>query len=236
MTNSSLPALLSALLLGAAGCDSVDTEVTRVELRTVGTMRHALRDGHSEGRADLAELGARGAIGVGALARLGGEVTILEDRVLVASADGDDCRVRQADAGDSATILLYAKVSSWQEHSLPDCASYAELEAAIAEVLVKLKKDPKQPIPVRIRGRAPRIDFHVIRGACPIANPTGPAPWRFAGKVDEVELVGFFVEGAAGRWTHHDRRSHLHAIAGERTGHLDEVSLTGVTLLVPGAR
>jgi hypothetical protein len=48
-----------------------------------------------------------------------------------------------------------------------------------------------------------------------------------------VELVGFFAEGAAGRLTHHGRRSHLHAVADEVMGHLDEVALERAVLLLP---
>ena len=73
----------------------------------------------------------------------------------------------------------------------------------------------------------------VIAGACPIANPDGPSPWRFAGPAEELSLFGFYVEGAAGVFTHHDRSSHLHAVADGRTGHLDEVDLTDAKLFVP---
>ena len=45
--------------------------------------------------------------------------------------------------------------------------------------------------------------------------------------------VEHFVEGAVGVLTHHSRRSHLHAIAGGKAGHLDDISLRDARLLLP---
>ena len=56
-------------------------------------------------------------------------------------------------------------------------------------------------------------------------------PWTYV--FFAVQLVGFFAEGAAGRLTHHTHRSHLHAVAGDVMGHLDEVALVHATLLLP---
>lgn len=198
-----------------------------------GTMREALREGRSEARVALAGLGDDGAIGVGALAGLRGEVTIVDGRVLVARASGTECRVADAEPGVAATLLVRAEVDGWQEHGLPDCATYEELEAAIARELARCGFDRRRPTPVRIRGRGRHVGYHVIAGSCPIADPDGPEPWRFAGTIDEVELVGIYVEGGAGRWTHHDRKSHLHVVAPGRTGHLDAIDLVDAVLLLP---
>lgn len=203
-----------------------------------GTMREALRLGRSEARVSLDGLAADGAIGVGALAGLAGEVTIVDGRVLISTAGAGDrsCVLREAPGGAAATLLVRAEVDHWQERSLPDCASYDALEAAIAAALRANGFDAATPTPVRVRGRASRVAFHVIDGACPIADPDGPAPWRFDGAIDDVELVGFYVEGAAGRYTHHTRSSHLHVVAADMMGHLDDVWLTDVSLRLPVAR
>lgn len=200
---------------------------------TWGTIREVLRDGRSEPRVGLAGLGRNGAVGVGALAGLGGEVTIVGGRVLVARADGSDCLVTEASSGAAATLLVHAEVERWQERPLPDCETYEQLDAAIAGQLARCGFDRRQPTPVRIRGHAEHVEYHVVAGACPIANPSGPAPWRFSGPIAEVELVGIYVEGAAGRWTHHLHDSHLHVVAPGRMGHLDAVTLTDAGLLLP---
>ena len=134
---------------------------------------------------------------------------------------------------DRAALLVLADVARWEEHELGGCADNEELERAIAAVLLERDHDLAEPLPVRVCGRATDLALHVLAGACPIANPSGPAPWRWRGACDEVELVGFLAEGAAGRLTHHGRRSHLHAVTDEAMGHLDEVALERAVLLLP---
>ncbi len=198
-----------------------------------GTLREVLRDGNAEPRVKLAGLAERDAIGVGALPYLAGEITIAGGRTWIATVDGDECTVTEAPLDAMATLLLRAEVGEWEGHEIADCETYERLESAIADELAERGIDRSSPIPVRVRGHAARVHYHVIDGACPVANPSGPSPWRFSGPIDEVEIVGFFVEGAAGRWTHHARRSHLHVIGPGRTGHLDEVSIRDAVLYLP---
>lgn len=232
--------LLAPLLLSACG---TPPRVAAPEVQTWGTMREVLREGRSEGRVLLAGIAGPNAIGVGALAGLAGEVTIVDGHVLVATADGPLSEgaaptmdaVRGTVAGERASLLVLAEVERWETITLTDCASYEELEIAIAVQLRERGHLLTDPVPVRIRGVAEQLELHVIAGACPIATPDGPAPWRYAGAGGEVELVGFYVEGAAGRLTHHNHSSHLHAIAegGQLMGHLDAIALSEVVLLLP---
>jgi hypothetical protein len=201
--------------------------------RSWGTMREALREGRSEGRVDLQELGGEGVVAVGALAGLEGEVTIIDDRVLVARVRDGALQIEEGRAEDRATLLVHAAVARWTDYSLPDCDSYEELEAAIRKVLSARGSTLKEATPLRVRGRAKHLAYHVIRGSCPIADPDGTPPWRFSGPLSAVEIVGIYAEGAAGRWTHHDHASHLHVTAPGHMGHLDEISLAGVTLSLP---
>jgi hypothetical protein len=212
-----------------------------IEVKHWGTMREVLREGRSEAR--VAPLGVTGpaSIGVGALAGLLGEITVLDGRVLVAvpSPSGGAgeaplaCMLREAGAEDRAALLVLADVPAWEPHELRACASYDELEAAIARVLRRRGDELGHPIPVRVRGRATDLAFHVLAGACPIANPDGPPPWHWRGGCEDVQLVGFYAEGSAGELTHHGRRSHLHAVADGAMGHLDEVVLERAELLLP---
>jgi hypothetical protein len=226
----SWPTQFLCLLVVFTACRS-GPPVLAVE--TWGGMRETLREGNSQARVALTEVSAPGVIGVGALAGLEGEVTIVDGRVLVARASGDVCEVADADAGDQATLLVCASVEQWREYPVGACDSYVELEEQIAQHLERRGYDRRRPTPVRIRGRAPSIDYHVIAGACPIADPDGPAPWRFRGRLDQVELLGIYVEGAAGTLTHHTHHSHLHVVAEGRTGHLDEVVMREAVLLLP---
>ena len=234
---------LTMILLATASC-AEPPSLPQVEVSTWGTMREVLREGRSDGRVALATLATPDSFGVGAMANLSGEVTILNGRVLVAAGGGRESgregtltpRVREAVDGDSASLLVLANVPTWEEVPIGSCASYAELETTIAMQLRRRGADLAKPNPVRIRGRARHLALHVIAGACPVANPSGPRPWRFSGSVEEVELVGFYVEDSAGKLTHHNRSSHLHAVTNQLMGHLDEVVLEDAVLLLPAAK
>ncbi len=225
---------LASLLLTLASC-AAPAAAPADEVRTWGTMREALRNGQSERRVVPVQVARPHSIGVGALEGLAGEVTILDGRVLLARGIGHDPWVSQeAGPDDGATLLVLADVAEWEPHQLPACADLAALEAELRARIVATDRDPKQPTPVRIRGRAAYADLHVIAGNCPVANPDGAPAWRFRSEAVEVELVGIHAEDAAGRLTHHTGTTHLHAVIGELSGHLDALALeAGAVLLLP---
>lgn len=226
--------LLCVMLLCLATASACSTRPDHPDaVRSWGTMREALRHGRSEARVALASLDGVDTVGVGALEGLAGEVTIVDGRVLVAHAEHGACRVAPAAPGDAATLLVTARVRDWQTRPLADCDDYERLDAAIGSAVRAQGFDPTQPTPVRIRGRASHAAYHVIAGACPIATPEGTPPWRFRGPIDAIELVGIYVEHAAGRLTHHVHRSHLHLVAPGHMGHLDEIALRDAVLLLP---
>jgi alpha-acetolactate decarboxylase len=224
-------------LLSSASCAAPPPAPARLpEVRTWGSMREALKLGHSEGRVSLTEAIHPTATGIGALAGLAGEVTVVDGEVFLAQLVDGEMQVRMADDEDQATLLVVADVAAWSSHRLPPCGSYAELEEAIAGILEARGFAMDEPLPFRVTGTAKAVEMHVINGSCPIANPSGKSPWRFHGGDMSIELVGFFADGAAGELTHHDRRSHVHALTPGRhdTGHLDEVVLrAGAELWLP---
>ena len=217
-----------AVTLCAAACQPSTTD-----LRAFGSMREVMRQGQDEGRVDLHPFTATKAIGVGALADLAGEVTIIDGQVLVATVTDGAAAVRTATDQDRATLLLAQEVPAWHKHPIDACADYAELERRIAEALSAHGFDLDTPTPIRVTGATTRLQVHVIAGACPIATPQGPKPWRYDGPADNVRLVGFYVENAAGKWTHHNHQSHLHAVSDQAMGHLDEVTMTAAVLWLP---
>jgi hypothetical protein len=225
--------VLLALLLAACAAPPR----AQPAVRGWGTMREVLREGRGEGRVDLEAAALTGTTGLGVLAELAGEVTVLDGRVLVAVPDGPGgIAVRGALPGERAALLFLAQVERWEEILLPDCASYAGLEDAIAAVRSARGHDLATVLPVRVRGIAVGCALHVVAGACPIARPDGPPPRRWHGEHAPVELAGFHAGGAAGVLTHHGRRSHLHAVAAHAMGHLEEIHLRDAVLLVPADR
>lgn len=220
----------SVVLVLLAACRGAPPQV---DVETFGTMREVLREGHTQERVGLGGFAREGTIGVGALTELAGEVTITNGRVLVSKPGTVNFEEVGGDTNATATLMAVAEVRRWIASELPDCETIAQLEVAIGDVLATRGFALAAPTPVRIIGRAPRLAFHAIAGACPLANPDGPPPVRFSGAADEVELVGFYVTESAGVLTHHARRTHLHVVTPDAMGHLDGLKLVDATLFVP---
>jgi len=231
--------LLMFSLALAAGCK---TASPTTNFQTFGSMREVMREGHNEGRVKLLSIGDSNAIGVGALAGLAGEITIADGQVLVSACRQDvdgvlnsksSPIVREARVGDEATLLMVETVTDWHHFEIGSCRDYAHLEEHLAKLLNAQGCDLKKPTPVRVTGKSNRLQIHVIAGACPIATPNGPKPWRYDGPATDLKLVGFYIEGAAGTMTHHNRSSHLHALSDQAMGHLDDVELTDAIVSLP---
>ena len=233
--------LLAAVL--ATACQTsprqgqpIPDDVVAPGVRTFGTMREVMRDGQSEARVALHGLATKHTIGVGALAGLQGEVTIVDGEVLVATVTAEQAITRAASKTDQATLLVCEDVAAWHHFEVGDCESYEQLEGRLAELLRARGHDLQAPTPVRVHGTLRRLQVHVLAGACPIANPSGPSPWRYDGPAYHAQLVGFYVEGAAGRLTHHNHNSHLHATSDQAMGHLDGVELLNAIVSLPASR
>lgn len=225
-------------LISSCASDDSSREFARVECW--GEMREVLRGGSTAARVPLSQVEERGRWGVGALEGLRGEVTILDGDLHVAEIVDGDLVQRSGRRSDWATLLVVAEVESWREVELLELRSLDDLEFHLSARLRELGLDPRDgPIPVRIEGSFAELGVHVIAGACPIAQPEGPAPWRWQGQGARGSLVGIYAENAAGVLTHHGRASHLHAVVTRSdgslvSGHVDGVALDGdARLYVP---
>ena len=209
------------------------------EVKTWGSMREVLKEGKTSGRITLDEVVTQNSIGVGALSELKGEITLLAGEVFIATGAKDSSskqqifKTRSVSKSDQAALLVIAEVPAWESLNLGSCATYSDLETKVAAVLKQRGFDLLQPTPIRIRGVADRVDFHVIAGSCPIADPQGTPPWRGSIEGEPLELVGIYVEESAGKLTHHLHNSHLHVVSGSRSGHVDAIQLHSAELQIP---
>lgn len=212
-----------------------------------GAMREVLREGKSEARIALDDpaLGPD-AVGVGAMAGLDGEVTILDGQIWVV-------RVRDAGLtvtgprpapGDSAALLTLARVPSWSEAPLETTHPLEgdELEARIDRAAHARGVDTGKPFPFVIRAGVESLAMHVINGFCPIATDPatiGAEPWTLrVERPDDAIIVGFYAPDAAGVMTHHGTSLHAHALLTHHgrtiTGHIEELRIgPGAMLKLP---
>ncbi len=233
--------LLFAVCIPAsvAGCAA-----DRAAVEQFGGMRAVLREGKSEPRIALTRaLSKPHAFGVGALAGLSGEVTILDGQAVVSRVRDGVLRSGPPEPDDQATLLTLTSVARWRTAPLDHAAADAELEQAVRDIAAASGIDVAQPFPFVIEGDLSALDVHVINGECPMAGggESGPtAPWRLRlGAPAKARLVGIYANGREGEMTHHGSSAHMHVLI-ERdghviTGHVESARVdAGAAVRVPG--
>ncbi len=226
---------VTAIGLISAGCTS-----TGVDVRQYGEIRVVLRDGRTEPRIGLSEATRLAhAHGVGALAELGGEITILDGNVWVARASDTGLTVSGPEvvSSDQATLLTLSVVQEWESIVLPEDVGGNQLEATIERLASERGINTAHPFPFVVKGRITKLESHVIAGSCPMSGmPGGADPWRTS--IDEpvqATLVGFFAKGQDGIMTHHGSSAHMHIIMDKSgrtiTAHVDDVVVAAGSVL-----
>ncbi len=233
--------LIPLFAVAAAGCGGMRT----IQVDQYGGMREALMLGQTQGRVTLLDVTAKpGAYGVGSLAGLEGEVTILDGVVTMSTPDGDGLHTAHDLGSATATLLTVGYVGDWDARVLEESIGGIALENAIREAAADLGLAPLQPFPFVILGDTAAYEAHVINGACPAAQPDLAdtfQPWRIQsdGQPQEIAVVGIYAENQQGIMTHHDSNVHMHVLAGGGTApawtaHLDSLQIdAGAMLLLP---
>ncbi len=208
--------LLAALLISitAFGAD--------LELQQYGKMREVLRDGKTEARVIPTEVCNENSWGVGAMAGLEGEITVVDGNVLVSSGSME---LREATSEDSATMFYFFNVQEWESSVIDKDIPADEIDSYLSN------KNISDIFPFRVEGSFSNLDFHVIAGSCPI---NGGEPLRDSVENIDGQLVGIFASDAAGVITHHGSKTHMHVVTDEkqpRTGHVDTVTIKKGSLI-----
>ncbi len=242
---TSFPLVAGSLLLVSAmmGCTA---HSNRIAVQRWGAMRETLRDGRTEGRVRLTDFeGVDGAMAVGALEGLSGEVLILDGDVWLSRVNdlGVAKTTRGALQHERATLLTAACVTQWQEIPIDKDVPASAIENFLVDAARDAGFDPKDPVPFMVTGTLMDLELHVIAGACPLAASQGQAertlrqPFRKSFATSSSKLVGFLVEGQEGVLTHHGSKMHTHALVGidpPIMGHVDRVGIaTGCVLYLP---
>ncbi|MCP4798536.1 MAG: acetolactate decarboxylase [bacterium] len=208
--------LLAALFIGGAsfGAD--------IEFHQYGKMREVLRDGKTEARVIPTEVCSNNSWGLGAMAGLEGEITIVDGKVLVATGSME---LREGTAEDSATMFYFFNVQDWESIAIEKDIPANEIDSYLND------KNISDLFPFRIEGSFSNLDFHVITGSCPI---NGGEPLRDSVEFIDGQLIGIFASDAEGVITHHGSKTHIHVITDEkrpRTGHVEAVTIKKGSLI-----
>jgi alpha-acetolactate decarboxylase len=212
-------------------------------VRWYGALRAIMHEGRTASAVKLAEvLPGPHAWGVGALADLNGELTVVDDEVWLARPmpDGSAAITRGqlggADSEQGAALFVMANVAAWQEVAIVSDVSWEQLDSFLESELRTRRLLGDLPVALRIDGPVSMLRWHVVDGSklAPGADQAQHARTAVSGVVPEAEakLVGFFSMKHQGVLTHAGSHSHFHAVVLRPlvSGHVDGVELR------PGAR
>ncbi len=210
-------------------------------VQVFGSLSELMHEGRTESRIALAELDlSDGAVAVGALAGLRGEVTLVEGRLYLSVPEGAGSRTLVGAATDEgAALLVYAAVPAWQQVPVPKDVALPELAGFVEASAIAAGLDVERPFPFVVEGEFAQVQFHTIDARRAV---DGEAADHAALAIREERprargrLVGFYSKAHAGVFTHHGSRIHAHVVLETplASGHLDGVEvLAGAVLKLP---
>jgi acetolactate decarboxylase len=212
-------------------------------LNYVGQMREVIMSGNRAGKLSVHDLNKSGhPYGLGPIAELQGEVTMVDGRIIVSAVDRQG-KVRVSEVPDvSVPFFVWADVASWD--ATPPLAAAPDL-TTLAEHIGKAgaRAYLGDAFPFLISGKFTRLAYHIVHG-----RPGAPAGMEEHRKMQvpfEIEnatatLVGFWSNRHHGVFTHANSNVHIHFVSEDlsTSGHLEDASAEGgqLVLQLPAVR
>jgi len=238
-------AFLAVALSGCAGTSPASHD----ELLRVGSMHETIGQQQHQARMSVDALrDTPHFYGVGALAGLRGELTLLDSDAVVTSV-GADGAPRPAVDGEQATMVVGRSVANWSSARNDRAVPAAGFEAFVKQRAAQAGVDTSAPFVFLVEGEFTGVRLHVINGACPLHArlhdmplAADVRPFELADAVLRGTLVGVYAERAVGELTHPDTSVHSHLVyddpsTGARvTAHLEQRGVSaGATFRFPAS-
>jgi alpha-acetolactate decarboxylase len=177
--------------------------------------------------------------GVGALANLRGEVTIVAGTVYLSYPD-DPSSLRTevvTTTDESATLFVAARVPRWTTLTVDRTVPFAEIDTVVADLARAAGHDLRARIPFVMEGTFNELHWHVIDGTRLQGGGAShhdhlAAAVKLERDQATATLVGFYSQQDQGAFTHMGSRTHIHAVVeGEdvSAGHVDHVVIPAGT-------
>ncbi len=213
------------------------------EVQAYGALRAMFHDDQTGPMVNLDQLlPAPDLYGVGALADLAGEVTILGGKAYLSYPDGDTARTETVSTSDeAATLLVATHVPAWRSIVTEAPIQFEELGEKIGELASAAGMDVDRRLPFLLEGEFEDLRWHVIDGRRLAAGGTSHEEHMGTAvklKRDRASatLIGFYSKTDQGVFTHMGSVTHVHAVLEEplSAGHVDHVTIpAGTTLKFP---
>lgn len=216
----------------------------------IGQMRAAIGQGQSGGRVRLSDVAEREHFfGVGAVAALGGEVTVADSEIRATrvGADGGPEPIPGDLREIAATFLFGASVPDWLRVALDTAVPADAIDSTIENYVKRAGINEAEPVVFQVVGTFRDVRVHVINGACPLhARRAGltvderQRPFEATYESITGTIVGVYARGKAGVLTHPGTSTHMHLIYVDSgtgatvTAHVEQVSFgVGCMLMLP---
>lgn len=201
-----------------------------------GSLHEALHEGKSEHGIVLADANRPNSVGLGIAEGLTAEIVVVDGETWVGRAEGEHYALEfGTTSGRQVAFLALAEVERWREIEVERDVAARDFDAWLERVGREHALGDEWPFV--IHGRLDELDAHILRGACPRADPNAPRPVRPPWNSANGRLVGFFARASAGVLTHRGERTHTHVVLDRPTlfvGHVDSVAVrAGATLRLP---
>jgi acetolactate decarboxylase len=243
--------MMFAATMLLAGCastgnppDAGEPQAWDGQVQVYGALRAMFHEGKTGAMVSLDSLLPNADLyGVGALADLSGEVTVIGGRAYLAYPEGAEATRTEStlQADVAATLLVTSEVPSWQSVVTDRAIRFEELDDEIVRLAAAAGMSRSARFPFLLEGTFGDLQWHVIDGRRLTGGGSSHQDHRAAAVKTQRDratatLVGFYSENDQGVFTHMGSRAHLHCVvdAPLSTGHVDHVDIpAGITVKFP---
>lgn len=169
--------------------------------------------------------------GLGAMEGLNGEVVIMDNKILINTAEPNEIPVSISEitSEDRALLLATATVENWQTVRIFDSATSSNIDEIIKNKAYKMGINTNMPFLFMIDGDFELLNWHIISspGIGGNHNDHLSSAWTRSDKNLDGKILGFYSENHQAIFTHHTTYTHMHVIyeVDQLSGHVDDLIL-----------
>ena len=220
---------------------SATTQAGTPDLQVHGALRAMFHQGQTGTMVTLDKISLSPLVyGVGAVADLNGEITIVGGDVFLTYPGDDDGTYTEVSeqSNEGACLLVTTEVMSWKIITTEKEIPFKKLDSEIAKLAKKAGLDPDSRFCFTMQGVFDDLQWHVIDGRLLKDGGTSHKDHLAAavtGKLDPVPatMIGFHSKTDQGVFTHKGSTTHIHFVTEEPlfSGHVDSVAIPAGTVI-----
>ena len=198
-----------------------------------GVLRKVMHENDISGKVKIDSLDNVNLYGLGALAQMKGEITVVNGQIYVSKVV-DSMAVLGSSENVNAALFVFSQVDKWDTLTIK---GDADLELLIGNTLTE--RGSSTPTPFMVIGKPELVNYHIINLDPMSEDKSDHKAGAFTDSIENgaLTLLGFYANDAQGVYTHHDSKIHVHFVDGGSllNGHVDEVKLGNneFKLLIP---